>query len=487
MTNRSTGLLLGLIVAASIIGCDSAAPDPYGFRSGSRLKARYLEGGGTKVFLAFHDTERDEDCNFGIGGHGLGAILGPGGVGYCLPIERPWDAGFADPSCTEKLVHTGEGTAPTVVVVEPEYSCSEFPTVFSIAEPYAGTLYGFDQDGKCASFGPAGSGVKRVGAEVPLERFVRAEETIESAGGRMSRVVLVSDDGARLTTTAYDDERSEPVLVSWASDPADARWTPRNLAYNYGEGSLGTPGTVYVDPGCTRPTGIKDAYDAFCPITAVYEFVPDGCHGYVGRFHEAGPILDTTSAFATAEDGSCVAVDATTPWSTYLVEMKAEIPIDSFAPVERTSVGEGTVTQEFWGVSGEPPVLPSGNLTNRASGEPCAFLEATDGTLRCMPTAWAPSFAYADPSCQIPIARETSSTDCEGVTVIQKVPPRVTFYEGETHPAIAYEAGASEPRDFIYQRQGDACASEAVGGALWQTLKPIDPETLPLATERLDP
>lgn len=231
---------------------------------------------------------------------------------------------------------------------------------------------------------------------------------------------------------------------------------------------------------------MKDAYSAFCPITAVYEFVPIACNQYGFRWHEAGPLLDDTKAFAITESGSCVAVDPSPSWETYQVEMKSEIPLTAFAQVARTEVGDGAIQQTFLGEMDQPPLRPTGVLTNRERGEVCAFYETSDGALRCVPTASAPDVAYSDPSCTVLVARGTEETDCAGVTKQLPLATRVWQLD-EDHVATVFDVGAASTLATIYRKQGAACLSEPGGTVEWHALTVVDPTTLPLGTEKIDP
>ena len=129
---------------------------------------------------------------------------------------------------------------------------------------------------------------------MPLDSFVHAAATVEHAGARIDAVVFVGDDGSRLTAFGQDETRGEWSAAHAAEDGV-RRWWPVHIAYNYGAGAVGTPGAVFADAACSRATGIKDAYDALCPITTVVEFVPvDACQ-FAIQLHDAGAVEVYTS------------------------------------------------------------------------------------------------------------------------------------------------------------------------------------------------
>src|SRR6185437_5171041 len=78
--------LAALVVVAA--AC-SARPrvDAPGFANGTRLAARFDDLDGTRLFVAFYDKTRDEECTF---------QLLPDGSAACLPKSGLLDGWFAD-------------------------------------------------------------------------------------------------------------------------------------------------------------------------------------------------------------------------------------------------------------------------------------------------------------------------------------------------------------------------------------------------------
>lgn len=472
----TTFRVLLVLVAVSGTSCSTPVADPFGFESGTRLKAKYVEGGGTKVLQSFHDTVRNEDCAFGAP-PGTPSMVGPGGETYCLPIARPVFRGYADPSCTQRLFEVPTGSAVSVVVDDPTRNCEQHPTVYSLGEPFEGMIYGVGVGGECFESGAAAAPLRRLGAPLPIDTFVRAVETKESTGGRLDRLVLVADDGARVVTGGFDTQRNEAVEGGWDED--EDRWVPRGIAYG---------DTSYLDPACTRQLATKLFDSAFCPITAVYEFLPLVCNQYGSRWREAGLLLDDAKIFQRSETGLCA--EAIDPWQAsgvYLVEMKAEIPRTAFAPLQRTEVGEGAITQTFIAEVGQSPLMPSGVLTDRSTGATCSFRPTTDGTLRCVPSATSPEQAYADPSCTELVARSNESTDCQGNTTPVPLAARVSQLDADNVATVYAVAAEGSTLATIYRKQASACTSEPGGTAQWHALTVVDPATLPLGTEKTDP
>jgi hypothetical protein len=145
---------------------------------GKRLKVRYLKASdGATHFLAWHDTQRNEECTF---------VPVKPGVYRCLPSASvrvdPVVAGYADAACTKALMTPDTpdmAVAPScatpvyAVATERVDGCDPVTRVLSSVAPYKGALYS-KSSGSCVSKGTATSGWYSVGPEVPLTDFVEA-------------------------------------------------------------------------------------------------------------------------------------------------------------------------------------------------------------------------------------------------------------------------------------------------------------------------
>lgn len=102
----------------------------------------------------------------------------------------------------------------TVVVDEPSDPCGGFPVVTAVGQRVS-LVFNRDPAGVCAEVTPAYANgtIHRLGAPLPLETFVRADERRVNLDGRLSQLRLEADDGARRTIGAFDDVRGESVSV----------------------------------------------------------------------------------------------------------------------------------------------------------------------------------------------------------------------------------------------------------------------------------
>ncbi|MCA9619650.1 MAG: hypothetical protein KC731_11510, partial [Myxococcales bacterium] len=152
-------------------GGGSTGSGSLGYASGSRLRAKYIDGDdGSRVFTTFHDTAIGTDCTF------TEASDGP----RCLPVVRVPDFGagagisgnntyFRDSNCTD--------VAPNI-----PFSCETHSYISEIydckviaAHQVTGYVPGYKLiGGNCV---PSGSVVATV--EIPLPQWVGGQEMME--------------------------------------------------------------------------------------------------------------------------------------------------------------------------------------------------------------------------------------------------------------------------------------------------------------------
>jgi hypothetical protein len=442
---RRPWLVAALVVAAA--ACSSprrhiAAP---GFANGSRLSVRYDEVGGARLWHAFYDSQRDEECAF--------QLLSDGGAA-CLPQSALLDGWFADGNCTEPVVeipHVPSGRTPArAYVADPANACDAAPTVHVLGDVVPGPdAYYLRSDGTCMQNPPNSKIVlRKVGDEVALSSFVHATPLIENVSAALGAVVLVADDGARFNLFGHDPARDEWTR---AVSPGDGttRWWPVHLSYNYGNGVPGTPGAFFADSGCNVATGIKDAHNALCPITAVYEYVPgDACQQFTLTLHQAGAPVATADLHVRAGDGSCVGITPSADDATQLfVEMGDALPADAFPTATTLDVGDGRIVQRFDATpDGTIGITARGELHDRARDVDCFIGTAADGQRRCLPGSPIDSVFYADAGCSQPMMAMTVLTGC----TTDPVPPREETFQGH-----AFAVGAALTPAMIYSKASD--------------------------------
>jgi hypothetical protein len=480
--------LLGALALLALSGCgDPPEPD---FASGSRLKATYWSIDGTKVFERFRDTLRGEDCSFAIprprGADGRG-------VTYCLPPGQHI-IGYRDAGCTQPVAGvTAPGTGDAVAIAAGD-TCEAFPEVRALGAAITSfERFDLDVDDHCVPMGaataPPGETWRPVGDTIPLDDFVRAEERIEDVSDRIARVVLVSDDGARLPTAGWDATREETVVEGGPPTASgQTRWLPRGIAYDFGSGANAHAASLYADAACTEAVATKYADSAACPIDAVYGFIPVSCNQYDYRMLEAGDTLAAgSSLFAFDASGACIGVGAAGTDTRFIRETK-EIPLAEFETSQRVPRGTGGVTQAYVAAADGLPIYPVDALTVRATGEACTVQRAEDGETRCLPYDTI-ELVYSDPACTEAIAESFNFTSCDGTLTVTPVPAALTTPADSPADAVrAWSRGDEITPATIYRRDTAACTSSTADPARrYYRLVKRAPADFPLATELTDP
>ena len=362
---------------------------------------RYDEVGGTRVLRAFYDTARSQECAF---------QLIPGGAA-CLPqsalARRLVHRRRLQRSARRDSARSGRPLAADALVTDAANACDAPPTVRALGDVFPPTqAYYLKSDGSCMQNPPDAKIVlRRIGDEVPINRFVHATPT-RRAGLRLRRRRRPRRRRRRALHDARQRRGARRVDAQHGLGDGTSRWWPVHVAYNYGAGAPGTPGSVFADAACSQPTGIKDAHDALCPITTVIEYVAaDPCQQYTIRLHQAGAPIAASDLHAIAADGSCVASmpGPSDPVELY-VAMGDALPDDAFPAASIVDVGDGRIAQHFDGPpDGSVAITARGELFDRARNVACFVGVAADGQRRCLPGGQVDTIYFADAACTTPI------------------------------------------------------------------------------------
>jgi hypothetical protein len=177
--------------------------------SGSRLKGRYLAGAdGSKLYVGFRDTQRNENCAFAATDAGLRCLpLAYAGLGTLVPAELPLDAipvavrtsviggGFADASCTKPISYDFTPLSASNVLAGKHYPASYIfvthleadghsavKSVFTASWKALGTTLftlGGPSNTSCNAESRDPRTVLMGDAEVPLTEFAQATEGLD--------------------------------------------------------------------------------------------------------------------------------------------------------------------------------------------------------------------------------------------------------------------------------------------------------------------
>jgi hypothetical protein len=160
--SHGRALVLVLVVAASIAGCELGPPaeprydpvfvaPPPDFVSGTRLRARYYVVDGIfQIFITFHDAVLDVDCTYEDEG---GAHVGPLASSYCFPAgmarHREGTGPYADSACKVLAAFPPQTGAATYALVEPRDACVTAPAVYAAIAPRSEQTFLKDSTGAC--------------------------------------------------------------------------------------------------------------------------------------------------------------------------------------------------------------------------------------------------------------------------------------------------------------------------------------------------
>lgn len=150
--------------------------------NGSRLKARWYVGAdGSRQFISWQDTELNAECTF---------TAGTDGILRCTPpITAYENLFFSNAGCTERLVFE-PGCAPKSTAIAVVNQLGADPTQCA-GQSYQATYYVAAAalqptqvwkltSGDCVPGTVSAAGTyRRLGAEVPLPRFVTAQVAID--------------------------------------------------------------------------------------------------------------------------------------------------------------------------------------------------------------------------------------------------------------------------------------------------------------------
>lgn len=336
------------------------------FVSGTRLKARYLDGGeGARAFLGWIDSSL-------AGGAGLPCsfFLLADGSHRCLPVSAT--IVYLDATCTSPVA-VEDPCAPDggLALRSNETECDPEPYVDAYAmgdEVKPSAVYQRTTDGGCELVELADGTVYRglLGAITP-DDYVAAEIVEEAREGRVTAYVRAASDGARELVGNLDTVMGGTCVPVEPIPGGPAYCIPfEGLAYQIPQ--LGK----YQDASCSVDAAYRPKAIGRCsPPPLVMEYLePTGeqC-GYQIAMHLAGEEL--TSVYG-GELCELVPLD-TEPYDYYAVG--EVVPITQFAPLSRATVGTGRLGVRV-------ATSPEGQRLSA----PVAFVDVTSGTeVVCQP------------------------------------------------------------------------------------------------------
>jgi hypothetical protein len=408
-------------------------PQPVTFTSGSRLKAKYLEIDGVKLFNGWEDTKTGRPCVFSEG-----RCL----TGRALTVVGPET--FEDDTCTTPIFDGRD--EPEMLLVDDYSSGCRTTTVHSVGERLTLTKIWIRNNGQCIESAPFPSPGEyvRVGPAIAPESepWVRATEQNDPSDGRIVARWRVADDGARELIGAWDSERNEVVAVDGGTNK---RWYPQQRAALIGEATC---------------SGIATSSE--CKPTSVF---------LAGVACRDPQIL---SVGARAAEGRCPASFGTA------YEVGSSVPAKSFADAKRVEVGGGRIRLVMDARNDDKPIVPRGFFDTEAQAACSAIPIGNGDTFRCV---WGVdsrvSEGFADEACTqkaIIFARGGSACDA---------PPTIQRYLTLSGVAdTPFEVGAQIYSAWRRTTSGECERVELTDETTAHVVTPIDPSRFPVLTAK---
>lgn len=370
-------------------GAETAAPPPaLGGASGSRLRAKIVEGGGVREVTGFADTARGEDCTFTETTSGL----------RCLPrVSYGVTGAFADAACTVPLAVLPSCTADVKYVARPgarstQPGCavtSVVDEVRPVTKP-AKTAY-VNNGAGCVAQGDAPANAFELGAAVPLTSFVGASE--KTTSGALSERIAEGEDGSRLRVGYQIGALSVDCTMHLGGDGV-VRCLPQTTY-----GSL-----YYADAECKTPawstTGASRCNEPRV-VSTVDENATDQCGGALRFFRVADEAIgdDPGGLLYSGSGRSCSGRPAYNGQGQSLravTEVTASIPT-----IARVGEGEGRLRPAFVRSGDGGGALVRGFYDTEKKVD-CRFAKAADGKMRCLPAVPKGVFFFTDGACSSP-------------------------------------------------------------------------------------
>jgi len=473
--------------ANGTVGAGSAknpAMETAPWRSGKRLRARVLDGGGGALrFLGWHDTQLDVDCSF---------LLAADGKLRCLPGEES-GAVYSDAACTQLFVpELGDAADRYRRIAPPNDGLCSNPDPFTaeIAAQWdvvtlgaAQTLarYFFPSSDSsapatttCAGVDVAGNGYSgHLADPAPPETFVAAQEKTTTEMPLGARIISAEDDSEE---------------IPWLVDQA--------------RGAPCAPGEL---PGVPTPLCLPNPLLSV-PVndTSACQNVTSMADGQMAMRMHGCPAIPAPAVILTAAVDSCN-VPSTSVLDASPTSCGAAFDLSRLVPLAVRESGSGrlraravtTAAGQAAHASLSPlQGLEQGDFFDSERNERCNVQDTADGAKRCLPvSAQRGDLTYfSDPACSVPVAIFAAMAGCAmprpliatpGPPITSDLPPP------PTPPVDAlYQAGDTPMPGTIYviSGKGGGCTDSLLTDRefMMLPLQKLDLGSFPVVTEHLE-
>lgn len=398
---------LACAMGLGAVGCsDKVEPSVLGdaWQSGSRLRARVLEGGGARALLGWLDSELGHRCEFGPD---------DGGVLRCMPVTHDFGSAFADAACTERVaVHDASVCPPelggplgvvklfeadprrTPALCYDHWSALPPSAVWRRGAELAGEVYSLAGDGACTASQPDGA-VYALGDLVDPATFVGAEVRDVPFDPGLAARRLVAEDGAERTIAVLDAALGT-LCTEWLTDSPssyDDRCVAGHLL------GLGAVNARFSDASCTEDAQVApilDTPEGCPPRDTLLLYGGDSCEQSF-EVRAVGPVVSGVGLYQSAGD-ACV-VESPAEWYHAYGDLK---PPDTMPLLAARFVGDGPLQTRAWlDTTGAVVMQLHTQLRDARAGTYCGVFEI-DGSLRCVVSGGGYP-EYLDAACTQPV------------------------------------------------------------------------------------
>jgi hypothetical protein len=439
--------------------------------SGSRLRAKFLVAGDVRELVGFHDTARNEDCMF--------QPAEPGHM-RCLPANISY---FVNGLFTEATCQVPFGFTTAACATEAKYAagsvsngaCGASPTPLRKITAPNGPFFTTSLGGCTPSPAPAQTAngtTIALGDEVGWAELVEGVATTVVTDGIAERQ-LIGADGSRQHLGFRDAKFDADCTFQVMSDGA-ARCVP--------DGGVGQ--VFYADSACRLASSVVQLAHA-CQNAADRRLWVErsASAGQCDPLRAVYSLRETSGSGAEAPEGyewlgeTCAVGNARYGAPNISVTRGIDATVTASLPnLERTGRrGAGRLVRALVGRGGTRELTLGWHDTERDFD--CTFELASDGKMRCLPTAAGIKVFSSDDKCaspsQLAVLLEVSclaSTDGFGRLVSTTCPPTTRVFalgtdlralpsaSTETSPgrcvkvagvANAYDATEVDPSQFV--------------------------------------
>lgn len=424
------------------------------FQSGTRLRARVLDGGREAVvFQGFRDNELGVDCAY---------ELAEDGVYRCIPSQRDSSVYFMDSQCTQ-AVWNGRAVAGQCQAPRNEYAAQWLEPDGTCREGHRTRLY---RIGEALSSSPvfeqgpdgcrlvAAASCMRTLELVPPQKLVAARPEVQPLDASFSIRWAAWADGARNAVGLIDAVRQVECSVASVVD-AD-HCVPSSAAHLFLGGD--DDSTLYTDAACSGGGVFRDFARAPCAQAEVgVTWQRDACGVSHLTLHALQRELDV--AYADTETG-CAAVEQVA--GDRFFALGPALGLDAFPLVAHARAGSGRLRASYLASARGLPLQLEGQFWDSELNRACEPSRLVDGTLRCVPSVTTARIEadgpFADPGCgrQL-VAVATAPDGCDA-----PVPKQAVRQSPQPELVAEYfELGARfEPVDgVVYYVEDDACVT----------------------------